>query len=143
MDDETASRELLWGSVTRLMDKISDEEDRLQWPELIDMIVDTYSEESTNKDGMDIFFSLYQFLMRVYYRIKTMDKPEPFNEVSKTTRLENHEEVPMFMVKNYDYKMFKWAKNKGFTEYMTTDWFLVRVRDLSPSERKGFENKVH
>lgn len=143
MDDETASRELLWGSVTRLMDKIGDEEDRLQWPELIDMVVDTYSEEGNNKDGMDIFFNLYQFLMRVYYRIKAMDKPEPFNEVSKTTRVENHEEVPMFMVKNYDYKMFKWAKSKGFNEYMTNGWFLVRVQDLSPSERKGFESKVH
>lgn len=143
MDDETASRELLWGSVTRLMDKIGDEEDRIQWPELIDMIVDTYSEEGNNKDGMDIFFSLYQFLMRVYYRVRAMDKPKPFNEVSKTTRVENHEEVPMFMVKNYDYKMFKWAKNKGFIEYMTNGWFLVRVRDLSPSERKGFESKVH
>lgn len=143
MDDETAARELLWGSVTRLMDKIGDEEDRLHWPELIDVVVDTYSEEGNNKDGMDIFFSLYQFLMRVYYRIKAMDEPEPFNIVSKTTRIENHEKISMYMVRNYDYKMFKWAKNKGFIQYMTNGWFLVRVQDLSPSERKGFEDKVN
>ena len=142
MDEETAGRELIWGSVTRLMDKISDEEDRIKWPELIDMVAETFTEESTNKDNMDLFFNLYQFLMRVYYRVRAMDKPEPFNVVSKTTRVEDHEDIPMFMVKNYDYKMFKWAKNKGFNQYLANGWFLVKAKDLTPSEFKNFEKKA-
>ena len=71
-----------------------------------------------------------------------MDKPEPFNQISLTTRLENHNDREFYMIKNYDYKMFKWAMQKKFAEYMTNSWFLVPMDQLSASEKHNFEKHL-
>ena len=71
-----------------------------------------------------------------------MDRPMPFNEIRKTTRLENHNDREFYMVMNYDYKMFKWALAKKFTWYMTNQWLLIPIDQLSPSEKHNFEKRV-
>ena len=142
MEDEIKeTREHLWGSISNKMDKIGDEADRLGWDAVIDMVADAFGDGS-NMEPMELFIILYQFMFRLYYRLKAMDKPEPFNQVSTTTRMENHEDREFFMVRNFDYKMFKWALAKKFTYYMTNQWFLIPVDELSASEKHNFEKRL-
>lgn len=142
MDEEIKeTREHLWGSISYKMDKIGDQADRLGWNAIIDMVADAFN-DGAEMDAMELFQTLYQFMFRLYYRLEVMDKPEPFNQVSLTTRLENHEDREFFMVKNFDYKMFKWALAKKFTWYMTNSWFLIPIDALSPSEKHNFEKRL-
>ena len=141
MDEIKETREHLWGSITNKMDKIETESDRLKWDAVIDIIVDAFQDGAT-LDPLDLFLVLYQFTFRLYYRLKSMDNPEPFNQVSKTTRLENHKDIPYYQVKNYDYKMFKWALKRNYIQYLTNNWFLIPETDLLPSEKRKFEKQL-
>ena len=142
MDDEIQeTREHLWGSISNKMDKIGDEADRLEWGAVINMVADAFNDGS-EMEAMELFLTLYQFMFRLYYRLKAMTASEAFNQVSKVNRLENHDERDYFMIKNYDYKMFKWAIKRKYTEYMTNGWFLIPVDDLSPAEKHNFEKRM-
>lgn len=98
---------LEWGCLTNLMDKISDIEDKVEggWPELIDMVADAVTEEGNNNDPSSIFFDLYQFLFRLYYRLKADPVKRPFNQYSK--------QKEEYWITNYNYDAFKWAKKHG------------------------------
>ena len=142
MDEIKETREHLWGSISNKIDKIETEADRLNWGAIIDMVADAF-QDGTNMESLDLFVALYQFTFRLLYRLKSMDQPEPFNQISKTTRLENHQDTTYYQVKNYDYKMFKWALKRGYVQYLTNNWFLVPEASLSPSEKRKFENKIN
>lgn len=104
------SLNLEWGCITNLMDKISGIEDNIEggWPELVDMVADAMTEEGENKDPASAFFTLYQFLWRLYYRLKADKGKRKFNIYSAQDE--------QYWVTNYDYKAFKWAKKKGAVE---------------------------
>lgn len=101
---------LEWGCITNLMDKICSIEDKMEggWPELADMIADAMTEEGERKDPAGAFFDLYQFLWRLYFRIKTNPEKKKFNIYSK------HD--GKYWITNYDYKVLKWAREKGFMQ---------------------------
>ena len=139
---EENNNELLWGVIARLIDKIGDELDRLNWDPAINMIADAFDEASKEEDSTKIFFLWYQFFWRFYYRVKNFQKPVPFNTVSKTTRIESHDDEPFFQISNYDYKMYLWCKTKGCIDSVTNNYFLVKEKDLSPAERKRFEARL-
>lgn len=143
MEDEEIkeTREHLWGSISRKMEQTEVEADRLHWDAIIDMVADAFN-DSTEMEPMDLFLTLYQFMFRLYYRLKVMDKPEPFNQITLDTRLENHRDREFFMVRNFDYKMFKWALARKFTWYMTNSWFLIPIDELSASEKHNFEKHL-
>lgn len=142
MDDIKETREHLWGSVSNKIDNIETEADRLNWDAIIDMVADAF-QDGSNMEPLDLFLTLYQFTFRLLYRMKSMDQPGPFNQISKTTRLENHQDATYYQVKNYDYKMFKWALKRGYTQYLTNDWFLIPETSLPQSEKRKFENKIN
>lgn len=143
MDDAKETKTYLWGSITNKIDKIEAEADRLEWDAIIDMVADILATINTkNIDPLELFTNLYQFTFRLYYRLKAYSSPAPFNQVSKTTRREGLEDIPFYQIKNYDYKMFLWAKQRGYTEYLANDWFLIPESDLSASEKRKFDKEV-
>ena len=91
---------------------------------------------------LGFFLYLYQLMFRLLYRLKAMEKPEPFNQISTTTRFVDHEDKEFYMIKNFDYRMFKWAIRKNFAYYMTNSWFLVPIDELSASEKHNFEKRM-
>ena len=113
--EEFHNLQLEWGCITNLTNKISDIEDRIEggWPELIDMVADVIAEEGENKDSTKAFFSLYQFMFRLYYRLKANSERRPFNRI--------REDENAFYVGNYDYKFFQWAQANGFGKYIGTE----------------------
>ena len=115
-----------WGCITNLMDKISEIEDKIEggWPELIDMVADAVTKEGESGDAAELFFSLYQFLFRLYHRLKVNDAVREFNTVYKLTT--RGKEV--YRVVNYDYKTFKWAKSGGLMDGVSNDYMDDALR---------------
>ena len=54
--------ELAWGSIANIVDKISDEEEKIDggWPELIDVVADAMTEEGSVKSTANAFANLFK-----------------------------------------------------------------------------------
>lgn len=122
---------LEWGCITNLMDKIISIEDKIEggWPELADMLGDIMTEESMNKDPVSAFFHLYAYIFRLYYRLKSNPAKQPFN------RWSYDEKSSLFMVQNYDYKVFVWAIRRKF-DGIANDYITIPEEKLSEKERQ-------
>lgn len=138
---------LEWGCITNLMDKISDLEDKIEggWPELIDMVADAVTEEGENKaDPPTLFFSLYQFLFRLYHRLKVDPDKRPFNIVKRSGAIGADGGTyydPEFLIYNYDYATFKWAKLIGCGALITNDYIKIPVDKLNDKQRRTLERR--
>lgn len=128
-----------WGCITNLMNKIGDIEDKINggWPELIDMVADAVTEEGENKDMAELFFSLYQFLFRLYHRLKVNDTVREFNTVHKLTT--RGKEV--YRVVNYNYQTFKFARKVGAGSSITNDFIDFEADKLTTKQRASFDNR--
>ena len=127
-----------WGCITNLMDKISDIEDKIDggWPELVEMVADAIDEDS-RANPTDLFFDLYQFLFRLYYRLKANPVVREFNQVSKFKS--STKEV--YRVTNYNYQNFKWAKKNGFAATITNDFIDIDPEKLDDKTKRAFERR--
>lgn len=138
--EEMHNRSLEWGCVCNLIDKISNIEEKMDghWDELIDMIADVMNTESTEKDPATIFFTIYEFFFRLYYRLRNNPTKRKFNQINKTTI--SGKEV--YRITNYDYKMFKWAKAGGFLENISNDYIDLPEEKLTTNQRRAFDRRI-
>lgn len=129
-----------WGCITSLMEKISDVVDSMEggWGELIDMIIAAADDCGKEEDPATLFFTLYQFLFRTYYRIKANPVKQKFDQIEKVTV----KGVEYFRIKNYSYKMYKWAKQNNFLWLASNGFIDIPVEKLSDSQRRAFEKRV-
>lgn len=125
--------DLEWGCITNLMTKISDIEEKMDggWDELAEMVADCFDEEK-EKDPAELFFNLYQFLFRLYYRLKARPEKSEFNRVTK--------DGDIFDIHNYDYATFKWAKSLGLDTISNSD-IRVPASKLTDKQLRHFERK--
>lgn len=132
---------LEWGCITNLLDKISGIEDTIEggWSQLIDMVADAMTEEGENKDPASAFFNLYQFLFRLYYRLKTNPEVREFNTVSKV-KVSGKE---VYRVTNYTYQNFKFAKKVGATDSITNDFIDFESSKLNDKQRASFDRRCN
>lgn len=130
------STSLEWGAIANLIDRISDIEDKIDghWDELLNMVADLVAEESENKNPAAVFFSIYQYLFRLYYRLRTNPTKREFNTLSKSG--EN------FRITNYDYKTFKWATSGGFAETISNDYIDLPIDKLTKNQVRAFERRL-
>ena len=138
MDDADYIREttLAYGAVMNLMDRIVGVNE--EWTELLDMMSDVFDEEHNNKDPEDIFSTVYQFLFRLYLRLKIDPEKRQFNIVT-------HEKTSTgewFRITNYDYNTFKWAKKGGFISGITNDFIDLPLDKLNDNQIKAFEKRA-
>lgn len=129
---------LEWGCITNLMNKISDLEDKIEggWPELIDMVVEAI-ETDENSDPQETFFNLYQFLFRLYYRLKVNPTVREFNKVTKTKIVDKE----VYRVTNYNYSNYKWAKANGFIGYISNDVIDLEADKLTDKTRRALDKR--
>lgn len=127
---------LEWGCITNLMDKICNLEDKIDggWPELIDMVSEAVSEEGENKDPMSAFFNLYQFLWRLYYRLKANPTKRPFNQYHKG-------KDRTYWVGNYTYAMLKWANTNGFAREVDNNTIKIPADKLNDTQRRALDRR--
>lgn len=133
---------LEWGCITNLMDRISTIESELPdgWPELVDMVADAVSEEGENKDPASAFFSLYQFLWRLYYRLRADSTKRTFNHIVRSKSDTGWGE--QYNIYNYDYKTFKWARSHGFGMSISNNVLVAPKDKLTANEQRAFERRA-
>lgn len=138
--NEIHTRDLEWGCICNLMDKTEEIEEKIEghWDELIDMMVDAYSMNDMEKDPSVLFFDLYQFFFRLYYRLRNNPTKRAFNQVSKL----NIAGKEVYRITNYDYKTFKWAKSGGFIETISNDCIDLPVEKLTTNQRRAFDRRI-
>ena len=129
---------LEWGCITNLLDKIGDIEDKIEggWPELIDVLADAMDEEGKSSPE-ELFFNLYQFLFRLYHRLKINPEVRKFNIVDKVTIAGKE----VYRVTNYNYQNFKWAKINGFADTITNDFIDIDPNKLTTRQQQAFERR--
>lgn len=138
--DEAHTRSLEWGCVCNLIDKIGEIEDKMDghWDELCDMIADTVDQEGQEKDPTKIFFDVYAFCFRLYYRLRANPVKRDFNQVSKN----NIAGKEVYRITNYDYKTFKWARTGGFIEGVSNDFVDLPADKLTTNQRRAFDRRI-
>lgn len=127
-----------WGTASALLAKASDLAEAMGRDDIINMLSDSFDLMESEKEASKIFFNVYQYAWRMYFRMKSLAKDMPINRVTLENR--NHEEV--YVVSNYDYKMFLWAKSKGYTKTLTNNEFVVEPESLTPAEKRRFEKQA-
>lgn len=142
--DSSATNEVLdneWDRIAELIDKIGDLTSAIDggWPELENMIADILTKEGNNKSPEKVFFNVYTFLLRLYYRVKANPTVDKLNKVSYN---DNHAGEPAFAIQNYDYNAFVWAVKNGFTDRIDNNVIFVLAKDLSPEMEKSLRLKA-
>ena len=134
------TRNLEWGCICNLIDKISSIEEKIpgHWDELCNMIADMVAEGNAEEDPAKIFFDIYQYCFHLYYRLRTNPAKRAFNQISKTTI--NGKEV--YSITNYDYKTFKWAKDGGLNRAISNDCINLPEEKLSINQRRAFDRRI-
>lgn len=139
--DELHTRSLEWGCVANLVDKIGEIEDKIDghWDELCDMVADMIDLEGNEKDPSKIFFDIYQYCFRLYYRLRANPVKRPFNKITKTD-IAGEE---YYRITNYDYNTFKWAKNGGFGMTISNDYIDLPSAKLTEKHRRAFDRRLN
>lgn len=138
--EELHTRSLEWGCICNLIDKIGAIEDKMEghWDELCDMIADVVDKEGREKNPEVIFFDLYEFFFRLYYRLRANPTKRAFNKVSKT----NIAGKEVYRITNYDYKTFKWARTGGFIDGVSNDYMDLPADKLTTNQRRAFDRRL-
>lgn len=138
--NELHTRSLEWGCICNLIDKIGDIEDKMDghWDELLDMVADIIDQEGREKNSEIVFFCLYEFFFRLYYRLRSNPTKRTFNQISKT----NISGKEVYRVTNYDYKTFKWAKSGGLMDGVSNDYMDLPSDKLTTNQRRAFERRI-
>ena len=126
-----------WGTASTLLAKASDLAEQMGRDDIFNMLSDSFDLMETAK-GDEIFFNVFQFCYRIYYRMKVLDKDMPINRVT----LEHRGTDDVYVVSNYDYKMFLWAKSKGFGDTINNLQFTVLPSSLTPAELSRFQKQA-
>lgn len=138
--EEIHTRSLEWGCVCNLIDKIGGIEDKMDshWDELCDMLADMVDQEGREKDPTKIFFDIYAFCFRLYYRLRANPVKRGFNQVSKI----NIAGKEVYRITNYDYKTFKWARTGGFIDGVSNDFMDLPADKLTTNQRRAFDRRI-
>lgn len=133
------TRSLEWGCVANLIDKIGGIEDKIDgyWDELGDMLADMIAQEGKEEDPAKIFFSIYQYCFRLYYRLRSNPTKRAFNQISKTTIAGKE----VYRITNYDYKTFKWANGEGFGMAISNDYIDLPTEKLTINQQRAFDRR--
>lgn len=138
--EEIHTRSLEWGCICNLIDKIGNLEDKMDehWDELLDMIADMVDQEGQEKDPTKIFFDVYAYCFRLYYRLRTNPTKRTFNQVSMI-KIAGKE---VYRITNYDYKTFKWARTGGFIDGVSNDYMDLPADKLTTNQRRAFDRRI-
>ena len=137
---ELHTRSMEWGCVCNLIDRISKIEEDIEghWDELLDMIADIINQEGREDNPEKIFFNLYDFFFRLYYRLRSNPVKRPFNTVSKISIAGKE----VYRITNYDYKTYKWAKCGGFMDGISVDYMDLPADKLTTNQRRAFDRRL-
>ena len=137
---------LIWGSISRVVEKIGDRAEALGWDEVINMTADLVDKEGANMDAKHLTTDVYTYLMRLFFRIKSYDAPMPFNLVVERQHNMADAGRPSqmeagFEICNYDYPTYLWLK-KVNPDYLDIVSGWVPKAALSPAQIRRLEKQA-
>lgn len=136
--DADDAKALMWGSIANQINKIGDELDKKDhsFDKFSNVIEDAYTIGEKETDAFRLFFDLHQFLFRLTQRIRKMESMIPINSI------DYYEREDAYVVKNYDYKMFLWARSRQSDKI--DNFTIIFPRDeLTAAEARSFEKKLN
>lgn len=142
-DEEGADTTRGWGTIASLLSdaaEIALEKDR---DDIFNMISDSFDEIEKIKEPEELLMTAFQFAFRIYYRMKRFSGDMPLNRVVKTTLIEPRiGAIDAYMLSNYDFKMFTWARRRGFGSRIDNLTISFPASELTPAERARFDKKI-
>lgn len=128
-----------WPVVMALMNKISDLLDTISggWNEAEEMLADAV-EVSSKEPSERIFYVVYQFMFRFYYRLKNNNAAGDFNQVSMV----EINDSPYYRITNYDFKTYRWAKEHDFLWSVSNAYMDIPKDKLSVAQQKALDSKI-
>lgn len=140
---------LEWGALLNVATRIADIEDKIgPWDDLTNLVA-SLLDSSRSASPQVLAQDVYPFLFRLYFRIKLFSSPVPFNRVSHVERgtplsdnPKYREIQPGYLISNYDYRIYLWAKRKGFSDYIDNNSVWVPTSSLTPAEIKRLEARI-
>lgn len=131
--------------LAELMNKIDTEESRLHWSELLNTASEAYEDACKSTDMDKTMRVQGDFLLRLLYRVKSLDQVQGFNKVQQDSRWGHRKETKVFRILNYDYKTFLWAvtidKNNVVRNYITNNYLEIPEDILTPAQIKHLKSK--
>lgn len=135
-----------WGCICNLADRIATVEEKIgPWDDLINLVADIFDSEGQSLDHKHLAFDVYPFFWHLYFRVRAWDKPVPFNQVSKMKQSvaidgkQYQEEKEGYMITNYDYKTYLWARKLGYGDYICNNWLWVERDKLTAAQIRRFD----
>ncbi len=135
----------LYGEAAAILGKIFDKCESMGggWDDLLNHLAAINDHFDTEKEFYHYYF---KFIMHVYWRILPWKEPQAFNQISvrdvPIKQGNKTKYVSGFSVWNYDYKMYRWALNKGLWDWMSPSSFTVPEEVLTPAELQRFKKKA-
>lgn len=139
----------LYGECAYLLDKIFDKTEEMGgWDELINMLA--CIDDIKFKTEQELYSYYYKFIRNVYWRIHSWEEPQPFNRITKqqVALSVSNDAVPKakladgYLIWNYDYKVFRWALERGLTYGMSTGGIEVPASLLTPAQIEHYNKKA-
>lgn len=148
--NEIHNLSLEWGAVLNITTRLADIESRIgPWDDLTNLVASLLDSSKTSTPEA-LATQTYPFLLRLYFRLKSFTAPAPFNRVSAAIR-----DVPMpdhpqysdsqdgFLISNYDYNTYIWAKKLGFADFIDNNSLWVPKTALTPAQIKRLEKEAN
>lgn len=130
--------ELNWKTIFDRMAKTAVRAEELGLMELVDILSSSFDEMesmyNSHSDDSTIILLCNQFSERAARRVEIMGEWVQKNRVTKTQT--------QYIVANYDYKMFYWAKRRGFDSEIDNLQIKIDIDALSDKERLSFESRI-
>lgn len=129
------NKRLMWGSISNLVDKINDICNSIDegWTEVYDVVADCLDDASNNKDTFSIFIDTFNFLYKLYWRLKEHPHKGPFNTVAKGDN--------SYIIGNYDYVTYKWGRELG-VEIKNNRSFAISFDKLTDKQCLLLDHKI-
>ena len=124
--------------------KIDKESDRLNWGELVNQATEAFNDiiSHADADPIQVLIRPHAYLFRLYESVKHYKEPTKFNQVFKTTRLEDHEDKEYYGIKNYTYAIYLWALDLGVWKTVDNNVIYIPTEKLKPSMVKKLESMI-
>ncbi len=132
-----------WGTIASLLSRSADMAEQMERDDIFNMLSEAFDEMEKETDPKELFLNAYQFAFRCAFRMKKLDPKMPINRVELERRIEpRFGAQDCYVIYNYDYKMFTWARKRNFTDRIDNLTIVIPAEELTPAEKNRFDKKI-
>lgn len=132
---EKENHAMMLGAIAKLIGEIGDICDSIDngWVEPTDVVADCFDEAASNIKSWATSATVFNFLYRLYWRLKKDPHKSKFNVVGKGE--------DFYTIDNYDYATFKWCKSLG-VKIADNRTATIPFDKLTIKQRSALDQKI-